>query len=107
MKLLKRTKSEKKTEVAARVYPSRHCRCHLPPPSPPSNFDGSPPPLTAALAVGGGGDLGPALGAVTRSLMLGFGFGLHDGIGVVVATMASWNKVSLASPYLVNISGID
>ena len=65
-------------------------------------------PILAALAAGGGGDLGPTLGVVTRSLMLGFGFGfdLHSGIGVVVATMASWNKVSPASPYLVNISCI-
>ena len=38
--------------------------------------------------------------------MLGFGFGLHNGISVVVATMASWNKVSPASPYLVNVSGV-
>ena len=37
--------------------------------------------------------------------MLGFGFGLHDGISVVVATMASWNKVSPASPDLINVSG--
>ena len=56
--------------------------------------------------VGGGGDLVPTLGTVTRSLMLGFSFSLHIGIGVVVATMAFWNKVSSTSPYLVNIFGV-
>ena len=41
--------------------------------------------------------------------MLGFdfGFGLYSGIDVVVAVMASWNNVSPASPYLVNVSGVD
>ena len=39
--------------------------------------------------------------------MLGIGFGLHSGIGMVVAMMASWNKVSPASLYLVNISDVD
>ena len=62
--------------------------------------------MTVALAVGGGGDVGPVLGTVTRSLILGFGFGLHGSIDVVVATLASWNKVYSASPYLVNVFGV-
>ena len=58
--------------------------------------------------MGGVGDLVPSLNVVTRFLMLGFdfGFGLHSGIDGVVATMASWNKVSPASAYLVNVSGV-
>ena len=36
------------------VYPN--CR-RLPPQSPPADFDGSPPPLTVVLAVGGVGTL--------------------------------------------------
>ena len=38
--------------------------------------------------------------------MLGFGFGLHDGISVVVATVAFWNNVSPASLYIINVSGV-
>ena len=55
------------------------------------------------MAVRGGGDLGPALGVVARSLMLEFGFGLSRGISEVVATMAHRNKASPASPYLINV----
>ena len=86
---------------AARVY-----RRRLPPSFSSPDFDGSLPPLTVVLAVGVGGDLRPALSPITRSVMLDFDFGLHSGIGVVVATMASWNNVSPASPYLINVSGV-
>ena len=65
-----------------------------------------PPHLIATLVVGGGGDLGHVLGVVGRSLMLKFFFGLVGGIDEVVATMAHWNNVSPASPYLINVSGV-
>ena len=63
--------------------------------------------LTGDLVARGGGDLGLALGVVARWLILEFNFGHHSGINKVVATMAYCNKVSPASPYFVNVFGVD
>ena len=56
------------------------------------------PPLVAALAAGGDGDLDPALDAIAKSLKLDISFGFHTGVNQVVATMALWNKVPSTSP---------
>ena len=99
-----RVNRKQKREAAARVNPSRRPSCYLRLLRP--GIDGSSPHLLAALAVGGGGDLESAFGVVARFLMVEFAFGLPSGIGMVVAMMPHWNKVSPDSPYLVNVSSV-